>query len=346
LLLLAAPLHADYQAGLDAYADGHYRRAMAEWKAVAAQPPGAVNPAVYAETHFAIAGLYWDGQGVERDFYEARSWLEKAAGRGHAGAMAKLGYMYTDGLTVDQDFDTAFEWYSQAARLGDVDGLYNLGIFYLNGWGTEQDTTMARQYLAAASAQGDEAAEQALQQLLAEADRSRLTPLLQEEEEPVGGASAATGEAATDGSRLTPLLQEEDDPVGGASAATGGFVGGASAATGEAATDGSRLTPLLHNEDWILAQPPAHYTIQAIGLRDRDKLMSLVAGHDELAPLAIYVVQKNTNPIHVLLQGSYPTVEAARAARDTFPAEINPPDQVWIRQFEKVQEIIRKENGL
>jgi septal ring-binding cell division protein DamX len=55
------------------------------------------------------------------------------------------------------------------------------------------------------------------------------------------------------------------------------------------------------------------------------------------------VVQKTSNPIYVLVQGSYPTVEAARAARDAFPRAINPPNQVWIRQFGKVQEIIEAE---
>ena len=66
VLLLVFPLtiHADYQGGLDAYAVADYHEAMREWKAVAAQPASEVNPAIYAEVHYAVARLYWDGLGL------------------------------------------------------------------------------------------------------------------------------------------------------------------------------------------------------------------------------------------------------------------------------------------
>ena len=293
--MLAVPLHADYQAGLDAFTEGHYKRAMQEWKAVVGQPPTAVNPAIYVETHYAIAKLYWEGLGVTRDYYAAHEWLVKAADLGHAGAMSKLGFLYTDGIVVQQDFGQAFDWYQRAARLGDVDAQYNLGIFYLNGWGTERDPTMARQYLAAASAQGDQAAEQALQQLMA--SDAAAAPAVVVAPEPPAPEQEAPGES--------PLR-----PAG-----------------------------------WILEQDPDHYTIQVIGLRDRQKLEELLDGHDDLAPFAIYVTQARSNPIFVLVQGVYPTVEEARAARDVFPRRINRPDRTWIRRFGKVQEVIRKEQG-
>ncbi len=167
LLLLSLPAAADYQAGLDAYHAGNYTTAMEQWQAVAAGSPHDETPTIYAEAHYAIAMLYWQGQGVAQDYQQAYDWLLKAADMNHAGAQAKLGYLYTDGSVVPQDFNKAFDYYGKAARQGDIDGQYNLGIFYLFGWGTERDTTMAKQYLAAASAQGDEAAEQALQRLLA-----------------------------------------------------------------------------------------------------------------------------------------------------------------------------------
>lgn len=168
LLLLGRPAAADYQAGLDAYNAGDYATAMEQWQAVAADTRLDETPAVYAEALYAIAMLYWQGQGVPQDGQLAFEWLVKAAGMKHAGAQAKLGYLYADGAVVPQDLDRAFDYYEKAARQGDIDGQYNLGIFYLNGWGTERDTTLAKQYLAAASAQGDEAAEQALQRLLAD----------------------------------------------------------------------------------------------------------------------------------------------------------------------------------
>ena len=61
--------------------------------------------------------------------------------------------------------------------------------------------------------------------------------------------------------------------------------------------------------------------------------------------MAVYRVENGGNPLYVLVHGVFTDVEAARAARDRFPAAINPPDQVWIRRFEKVQEIVRRESG-
>jgi septal ring-binding cell division protein DamX len=166
LLLLATSIHADYQDGLDAYQQGDYLTAMREWRAVTDGPATAVVPTIFVEAHYAVAMLYWQGEGVAVDFRQARDWLLQAAELGHADAQAKLGFLYTDGKGVARDHAQAFEWFSKAAKGGSVDGLYNLGIFYLYGWGVAADRTMAKQYLAAASALGDEAAEEALQGLL------------------------------------------------------------------------------------------------------------------------------------------------------------------------------------
>ena len=311
ILLFSSSINIDYQTGLDAYAIGDYQTAMKKWTAVVEGPATAVDPLVYVETHYAIAMLYWQGQGVPRDFHKSYEWLLKAANLNHAGAQAKLGYLYTDGVAVPRDFNMAFEWYSKAAKQGDIDGQYNLGIFYLNGWGTEQDTTMAKMYLAAASAQGDEAAEQAL----------------------VGANSFANNEEANDEEvkndelQINLLPRDVEAPL---------LVGANSFAINDDETS-------IRDEAWILSQNPNHYTIQVIGLSTTEKLEALIDGHDNLAPFAIYVVQRSSSPIQVLIQGSYADVDAARTARDNFPREINPPDQVWIRQFGKIQELIAAE---
>jgi hypothetical protein len=268
---------ADYQAGLDAYTAGRYSTAMEQWQAVATGGRQDENPVIYAEAHYAIAMLYWQGQGVLQDYQQAYDWLVKAAGMNHAGAQAKLGYLYTDGNVVPQDLNRAFEYYEKAARQGDVDGQYNLGIFYLYGWGTEQDTTMSKQYLAAASVQGDEAAEGALQILLA-------------------------GE------------------------------------TGPADNRGSTIL----DESWILAQDPSHYTLQVIALGSYEKVEALVQGYDQLAPFAIYAVPGDSRPLYILLQGNYAQLDAALTARDTFPRGIQKADQLRIRQFGKVQELVKE----
>ena len=301
ILLFSSSINIDYQTGLDAYTIGDYQTAMKKWTAVVEGPATAVNPLVYVETHYAIAMLYWQGQGVPRDFHKSYEWLLKAANLNHAGAQAKLGYLYTDGVAVPRDFNMAFEWYSKAAKQGDIDGQYNLGIFYLNGWGTEQDTTMAKMYLAAASVQGDEAAGEALVDLISS-------------DESVRANSFATPAVQQNESRMNSLLRDDVPQI-----------------------------DAIQNEAWILSQNPDQYTIQVIGLSTIEKLKALINGHDNLAPFAIYTVQRSSSPIQVLIQGSYADVDAARTARDIFPREINPPDQVWIRQFGKIQELIAAE---
>ena len=314
-------LSADYQDGLNAYSEGRFDEAMAQWMDVAGSEASMVNPYVYAETHYAIARLYWEGAGTVRDYYAAREWLEKAAALDHAGAMAKLGFMYTDGLSVPQDFTRAFHWYEESARRGNVDGLYNLGIFYLNGWGTQQDRTLAKQYLAAASAQGDEAAEQALQQLMSE-ERALAAEAPADDAKPGGdGIPEVENEVANSDAQRPAPIEERSPPAQPVPAV--------------------QPDPAVHPENWILQREPSHYTIQAIGLRDRQKLEGLAEAHADLRPFAIYQTQRYSAPIHVLVQGDYPSVEAARAARDRFPRGINSPANVWIRQFDKVQAVIR-----
>lgn len=303
LVLLALPvtLQADYQDGLNAYGSGDYDRALAEWQAVTESPPGEVNPAIYAEAHYAVAKLYWLGQGVPLDHRQAHEWLLKAAELDHAGAQAKLGFLYTDGKVVNQDFNQAYDWYSKSAQQGNVDGLYNLGIFHLYGWGTEQDTTMAAQYLAAAATLGDEAAEEALQTLL-----------------PMVGETVQAPEQ---------VVMVQEAPF-----------------TEEAAMAVETPVRLLMPAQWILQQEPEHYTIQVIALSTRARVEALIEGQQALAPFALYSLENQGNPLFVLVQGSYPDVESARRVRESFPAEIQSTENLWIRRFAMVQALI-EENG-
>jgi hypothetical protein len=61
MCLLSLALQADYQAGLDAYNAGDYSTAMAEWKEVAGAQPEQETLAIYRESLYAIAMLYWQG---------------------------------------------------------------------------------------------------------------------------------------------------------------------------------------------------------------------------------------------------------------------------------------------
>src|SRR5262249_44080859 len=62
--------------------------------------------------------MYMGGYGgVGKDWTKGREWWEKAAAKGDAEAMRKVGVSYE----VDQDYAKAREWYEKAAAKGDTD---------------------------------------------------------------------------------------------------------------------------------------------------------------------------------------------------------------------------------
>lgn len=143
LILLCAPVLADYQAGLDAYQQGDYETALAEWKAVAARPENAENLAVYREALYAIGMLYWQGEGVEQDYVMSVVWLKQAADINHPGAQTKLGYLYTMGQGVPRNYGEAARYFQLAALQGDPDARHNLDMLSQQGLLPAQETTVA-----------------------------------------------------------------------------------------------------------------------------------------------------------------------------------------------------------
>ena len=89
LLTLAAPAWAENRPwenaptvmslGKDAYSREDYAGALREWRSVAKY--GGVES---AEAQILIAGMYFNGRGVPRDYAEAAKWYRKAAEQGAA----------------------------------------------------------------------------------------------------------------------------------------------------------------------------------------------------------------------------------------------------------------------
>ena len=75
LALSAAPVLADVKTGVDAWSEGDFTRAVAEWEAPAA--------AGDADALFNLAQAYRLGRGVAADTARARELYEEAARRGH-----------------------------------------------------------------------------------------------------------------------------------------------------------------------------------------------------------------------------------------------------------------------
>ena len=132
-LAVCVPAQADYQAGLDAYNRGDAAMALAEWKAVASRPPESQGLAIYRESLYAIAMLYWLGEGVPQDFTVAAVWLKQAADINHPGAQVKLGYLYSTGQGVPRNYAEARRWFEMADAQGDPDARYNLDLLQHEG---------------------------------------------------------------------------------------------------------------------------------------------------------------------------------------------------------------------
>lgn len=67
-----------------------------------------------AQAQYMVGVLYFSGEGVERNYAEARNWFRKAADQGDKLAQGKLGLMY-DGYGVKQDYQEAYFWKLLAA---------------------------------------------------------------------------------------------------------------------------------------------------------------------------------------------------------------------------------------
>jgi TPR repeat protein len=73
--------------------------------------------------------LYVRGEGVERNYYEARRWFARAAdGTGHLApaSMHNLGNLYRLGYGVERDIEEGRRWYERAAAMGDEDAIATL----------------------------------------------------------------------------------------------------------------------------------------------------------------------------------------------------------------------------
>ncbi len=106
-LMLATPVWADFQAGVDAYERGDYDTALKEWRPLAEQG--------HASAQFTLGGMYDKGHGVPQDYQEAVRWFRLAAEQGYALAQSNLGAMYANGLGVRQNYVQAYMWTTLAS---------------------------------------------------------------------------------------------------------------------------------------------------------------------------------------------------------------------------------------
>jgi len=227
-----------------------------------------------------------------------------------------IGMLYWLGQGVQVDYSEASQWMHKAAELGHAGAQGKVGYLYSEGITVAQNRQIAFEWFSKAAKQGDIDAQYNLGIYYlngwgAPPDKTMAAQYM--------AAAAARGdtdaEAALAG-LLPQLNPSTPDAVAGAD-------------------------PVILPTSWILEQNPNQYTIQVIGLRSIGGLENLVRGYADMAPFAFYVQQKSNLPLYLLVQGAYPDLASARAAKDKFPPAIQNPEEVWIRKFKQVQALIQ-----
>lgn len=118
LIIPATARAADFDRGVDAYGQGDYDLAFAEWL------PLAETNDLAAQYNIALLLEY--GLGVERDLNQAIEWYSRAAESGYASAQVRIGDFYQSGVWGHDRMADAIEWYQLAAEQGDDDAIQKL----------------------------------------------------------------------------------------------------------------------------------------------------------------------------------------------------------------------------
>ncbi len=142
MLALASVAHADVKAGVDAWSAGDYAKAVAEWRAPAANDdPDAL---------FNLAQAYRLGRGVPVDIKQAEKLYARAAERGHVKAADNYGLLLFQNGRREQ----AMPFVIAAADRGDPRAQYLLGIAHFNGNSVAKDWVRAYALMTLANGAG------------------------------------------------------------------------------------------------------------------------------------------------------------------------------------------------
>jgi TPR repeat protein len=95
-----------------------------------------------------------NGRGGPRDPAAAQALFEKAAAKGHSGAMFALGALHSGGHRLPIDRTAAQRWFRAAAELGHGHAQLMLGRYLVDGVAGNHDLSEGRLWLERAAAQG------------------------------------------------------------------------------------------------------------------------------------------------------------------------------------------------
>jgi cell division septation protein DedD len=142
ILAAAAPALADVKAGVDAWQQGDYAKAIAEWRPLAE----AGDP----DAQFNLGQAYKLGRGVQPNFNTAIDWYGKAQRQGHLRAEDNLGLL----LFQQGDRAGAMPLLQKSASRGEPRAQYVVATTLFNGDFLGKDWVRAYALMTRASASG------------------------------------------------------------------------------------------------------------------------------------------------------------------------------------------------
>jgi hypothetical protein len=113
-----------YEAGMNAYEAGNYEEAYAFLIQDDQEPRCA----------FALGVLYYNGQGVERNFKRSTRYYTLAAEAGIVPAQVSAGFAYANAMGVPEDFNKAVKYLKPAAEAGEAAAQVTLAEIYAKGY--------------------------------------------------------------------------------------------------------------------------------------------------------------------------------------------------------------------
>lgn len=151
LMLWASPLHAGYEAAVDALDRNDPQTALREARQGAEQgDPRAQRLYGY---------MLLKGGGTKANPQEGLRWLRAAADQGDVIAKRELGAAHFFGTGIAKNIGEAALWYRKAAESGDALGQFMLSILHLSGQGVAKDEGESARWMRAAADQGEPAAQ-------------------------------------------------------------------------------------------------------------------------------------------------------------------------------------------
>ena len=118
-----------------------------------------------ADSLFGVGLMYYQGDDIQKDYLEARTFFEKAADLGSKDALFYLGEMYKEGYGVKQDYPKARDYFDKAAQRRQNDARVSLGVMYKEGLGVKIDLVHARAWFELACENGSQKGCTALKKL-------------------------------------------------------------------------------------------------------------------------------------------------------------------------------------